>query len=199
MAQFHELTIGRISKLTKNSVKVEFDIPSALKDNFKFDAGQYLTLKTQINGEEVRRDYSICSSIKEKQLSVGIKAVEGGKFSVFANTALNSGDVLKVSEPNGRFIFKPNSEKTRTICGFAAGSGITPILGIAKTVLEEEPFSNFILVYGNKTEEEAMFNDEILELKNTYGNRIHIHFIYSQERNDNALFGRIDKSIVNPS
>lgn len=197
MSQFHDLTIKHISQVTDQSVAISFDIPSDLKSNFVFKAGQYLTLKTDINGESVRRDYSICSSINSGALTVGIKAVEGGTFSVHANKNLKEGDTISVAEPQGRFVFESNSEKTRTIAAFAAGSGITPILSIAKTLLEEEPFSNFILVYGNKSATDTMFKNDLDALSSQYGNRFHLHNIYSQTRENEALFGRIDKSIVN--
>ena len=197
MAQFHSLTIKSIDKVTDKSVAISFDIPSHLKEVFQFKAGQYITLKSTINGEDVRRDYSICSSVTSGDITVGVKAVENGTFSVFANTSLKAGDRIEVAEPNGRFIFEANAAKTRTIAGFAAGSGITPILSIAKTLLEDEPFSNFILVYGNKSLNDAMFMSELVSLKNTYGNRFHLHCTYSQTQEDDALFGRIDKSTVN--
>ncbi|WP_422106687.1 2Fe-2S iron-sulfur cluster-binding protein [Winogradskyella sp.] len=197
MSQFHELTIKSIDQVTDKSVAITFDIPEQLKANFSFKAGQYITLKTAINGEDIRRDYSICSSPNSGDITVGVKAVEGGTFSVFANEKLQAGHTLEVAEPNGRFTLEANKARTRTIAAFAAGSGITPILSIAKTLLEVEPFSNFILVYGNKTLADAMFIKELFELKDTYGNRFHIHFIYSQTQEDNALFGRIEKSTVN--
>jgi ring-1,2-phenylacetyl-CoA epoxidase subunit PaaE len=197
MSKFHNLVIKKVQRLTDKSVVLSFEIPAELSDLFQFEAGQYITLKTSINGEEVRRDYSICASPNSGELSVAVKSVEGGTFSFYANNALKAGDPIEVAPPNGRFIFKANPEKTRTIAAFAAGSGITPILSIAKTLLEDEPYSNFILVYGNKTPEDTMFSEELLELKNIYGNRIHIHFIYSQSNEPDALFGRIDKSTVN--
>ncbi|WP_369999049.1 2Fe-2S iron-sulfur cluster-binding protein [Winogradskyella sp.] len=197
MAQFHSLTIKSIEKVTEQSVSITFDIPENLKDNFSFKAGQYITLKTSIDGEEVRRDYSICSSVNSGEVTVAVKAVEGGTFSIYANEKLKAGDTIYVAEPNGRFILDANKAKTRTIAAFAAGSGITPILSIAKTLLEEEPFSNFILLYGNKSLEEAMFFDQIVELQAFYGNRFHAHFIYSQTREENAMFGRIEKGTVN--
>lgn len=197
MAHFHELTIDSIEQVTPQSVAISFNIPEALAPNFKFEAGQYLTLKTTIDGESIRRDYSICSSKNSGALTVGIKAVEGGKFSIHANKVLKSGQTIEVAEPSGRFIFEPNANHTRTVAAFAAGSGITPILSIAKTLLEEEPFSNFILVYGNKTLEDSMFTAVLNTLKSTYGNRFHLHHIFSQSATDNALFGRIDKSVVN--
>lgn len=197
MSQFHPLKIKSIEKVTDKSVAISFDVPSSLSEKFRFEAGQYITLKTEINGEEVRRDYSICSSKNSGELTVAVKAVENGTFSVYANEKLSTGDLIDVAEPNGRFVFEANNAKTRTIAAFAAGSGITPILSIAKTLLEDEPFSNFILVYGNRSTKEAMFNNDLMELKSTYGNRFHVHFIYSQSQEVDALFGRIEKSTVN--
>ena len=197
MSQFHTLSIKSIEKITNAAVAISFVIPEQLKDNFKFKAGQYVTLKTTIGDEEIRRDYSICSSVSSGDLTVAVKAVEGGTFSVFANETLKPGDTIDVAEPNGRFIFEPNEAKTRTVAAFAAGSGITPILSIAKTLLEDEPYSNFILMYGNKSLEDAMFFEQLVELQAFYGNRFHAHFIYSQTREENAMFGRIEKSTVN--
>jgi len=197
MAQFHELTISSIKQLTAQSVTINFEVPSDLASNYRFEAGQYLTLKTEVNGDSVRRDYSICSSKGSGNLTVGIKSVEGGTFSVYANNHLNPGDKIEVAEPQGRFIFQPHEDKTRTIAAFAAGSGITPVLSIASTLLEQEPFSNFILVYGNRSVSDTMFLEELNKLKDMYGNRFHIHHIYSQVRENDSLFGRIDKSIVN--
>ncbi|NRD18511.1 ferredoxin--NADP reductase [Winogradskyella eckloniae] len=197
MSQFHSLTIQSVDKVTDNSVAITFDIPDTLKDTFSFKAGQYITLKTTINGEDIRRDYSICASQNSGNVTVAVKAVENGTFSNYANTILKAGDILEVAEPNGRFVFEANAAKTRTIAAFAAGSGITPVLSIAKTLLEEEPFSNFILVYGNKTLTDAMFIDQLLQMKQQYDNRFHAHFIYSQAQEEDALFGRIEKSTVN--
>ena len=197
MSQFHTLNIISVQQVTTQSVAISFEIPDNLKSVYRFNAGQYVTLKTTINGEEVRRDYSICASRNSGDLTVAVKAVEGGTFSVYANSNLKAGDSIEVSAPNGRFVFEPNKDRTRTIVAFAAGSGITPILSIAKTLLEEEPFSNFILVYGNKSSEDTMFFKELVELQAFYGNRFHVHFIYSQSHEADALFGRIEKSTVN--
>lgn len=197
MSHFHTLNIKSVEKVTEQSVAISFEIPENLKSNFSFNAGQYVTLKTEINGEEIRRDYSICASKNSGDLTVSVKAVKGGTFSIYANTDLKAGDTLEVAEPNGRFVFEANEAKTRTIAAFAAGSGITPILSIAKTLLEDEPFSNFILVYGNKTPENTMFFKDIVNLQKVYGNRIHVHFIYSQTNEEDAIFGRIEKSTVN--
>lgn len=197
MSQFHKLNIQNINKETDSCVTISFNVPEELKDVFTFKAGQYITLKTVINGKEIRRDYSLCSSPKSDELKVAVKEVEGGIFSVYANNQLRENDVLDVAPPNGRFIFEPNNTKKRTITAFAAGSGITPIMSIAKTILEEEPNSTFVLVYGNKTPEDTIFYNEILELQLKYQNRFIVQFVFSQSDEDNALFGRIDKSTVN--
>jgi ring-1,2-phenylacetyl-CoA epoxidase subunit PaaE len=197
MSQFHKLNIKDIKKETDNAVSVLLDVPESLKDTFRFKAGQYITFKMTLNGNEIRRDYSICTSPKSGELKVAIKAVDGGLFSIYANTKLNIGDSIDVAPPNGRFIFEPQSKTSRTIAAFAAGSGITPILGIAKTVLEEESQSNFILTYGNKTPNDAIFLNEILQLQQSYPERFYLQLVYSQSDVDESLFGRIDKSTVN--
>lgn len=197
MSQFHTLSIKHIIQETNKAISIVFNVPENLKDTFTFKAGQYLTLKTNINGEAIRRDYSICSSVTSGDLKVAVKEVENGTFSVYANNMLKVGDTLEVAAPNGRFMFEANASKTRTIAAFAAGSGITPVLSIIKTLLEGEPFSNVILIYGNKSLNEAMFAQELLALQTTYGNRIHVHFMFSQTQEQDALFGRIEKSTVN--
>lgn len=197
MSKYQTLKIAAIERLTNAAVKIAFEVPSNLKETLTFKAGQYLSLKTNVNNQEIRRDYSICSSVGSGELSIAVKAIENGTFSNYANQELKVGDVIDVMPPQGRFIFEPHPEKTRTLAAFAAGSGITPILSIAKTLLEEEPFSNFILVFGNKTPEETMFFEQLQNLKSQYGNRLHIQYVYSSARADNALFGRIEKSTVN--
>ena len=197
MSQFHTLTIKNINKETDSCVTVSFEIPPALKGAFTFKAGQYITLKTDINEKEIRRDYSLCNSPSSDEFKVAIKEVEGGTFSKYANTVLKIGDVLEVAIPNGRFVFEPNNLSSRTIAAFAAGSGITPIMSIAKTILENEPQSNFILVYGNKTPKDTIFYNEIQALQTKYQNRFDVQFVFSQTDEDIALFGRIEKSTVN--
>ena len=197
MAQFHKLSINKIHRETSKSITIGFDIPENLIPNFKFKAGQYITLKTEINGKELRRDYSLCSSPKSGNLTIAVKAVENGTFSKYANNELKEGDVLEVAEPQGRFTFDPNNTASRTIVAFAAGSGITPVLSIVKTVLEEEPNSNFVLVYGNKSTKDTIFLDELLNLQSKYNERLTIQFVFSQTQELDALFGRIEKSTVN--
>jgi ring-1,2-phenylacetyl-CoA epoxidase subunit PaaE len=197
MAQFHELTIKNILKVTDKSVSISFDVPEHLKNIFSFKSGQYITLKTLIKGNEVRRDYSICSSPKSGELTVAVKEVNEGTFSSYANNQLKEGDILEVAPPKGRFVFEPNDKKTKNIAAFAAGSGITPVLSIIKCALEEEVHSKVILVYGNKTTKDTMFLNELLELQHQYKDRFTIKFVFSQAQEENALFGRIEKSTVN--
>lgn len=196
MSDFYSLTVDKINRLTPNSVAVSFIIPKELENEFAFEAGQYITIKHNLDHEEVRRSYSISSSPKDKHITIGIKEVPEGRFSSYANNSLQEGDQLLVMPPEGRFIYK-TSNKRENICAFAAGSGITPIMSIARTVLEAHPENTFVLVYGNQNKSETMFYNEILELANTYKDRFIVQFIYSRAREGDALFGRIDTSIAN--
>ena len=196
MAQFNTLNIQSVTRETAKAVTISFNVPNELKADYAFTAGQYITLKTNINGEDIRRDYSICASPNSGELKVAVKAVENGIFSNYANTQLEAGNTLEVSAPQGRFKFEPDANKTRHIAAFVAGSGITPVLSIAKSVLEDEPNSEFVLVYGNKNVAETMFLNQLLELHHTYKDRFHIQFLYSQSEEENAIFGRIEESTV---
>ena len=197
MSQFHKLSVKEVKQITPNAVTISFEIPENLKSEFQFVAGQYITIKKEIDGKELRRDYSICSAPNSGEIKVGVKKVEGGSFSNYANTQLKAGDILDVHTPNGRFTLKPDSSKSRNVAAFVAGSGITPVMSIMQAVLENEPNSNFVLVYGNKSVGETMFNDEILQLISKYENRLMVYFIYSKEQEGNSLFGRIERSTVN--
>lgn len=197
MSSFHKLSVKNIKRETDKAISISFNVPENLKDTFTFKAGQYITLKTEINGNEVRRDYSLCVSPKSSELKVAIKEVKDGTFSAYANNTLKVGDTIEVAPPKGRFIFEPNDSKTKNIALFAAGSGITPVLSIIKCALEEEVHSKVILVYGNKTTKDTMFFNELLELQKTYKDRFSIQFVFSQQDEDNSIFGRIEKSTVN--
>ena len=197
MSSFHKLSVKNIKRETDNAISLSFNIPENLKDTFTFKAGQYITLKIEIEGNEVRRDYSLCVSPKSGELKVAIKEVNEGTFSAYANNTLKVGDTIEVAPPKGRFIFEPNDSKTKNIALFAAGSGITPILSIIKCALEEEVYSKVILVYGNKTPKDTMFLNELLELQHAYKDRFSIQFVFSQQDEDDAIFGRIEKSTVN--
>ena len=196
MAQFHSLTVKHIKPLTPSSVAITFEIPKDLLQTFDFIPGQYITIKKEIKGEELRRAYSISSSPKSDSFTIGVKKVDKGGFSDYANTKLSSGDVLEVMPPEGRFVFSPNPNP-KNIIAFAAGSGITPIMSIAKSVLAGNPTNKFVLVYGNKSTEETMFYTDLMKLQLEYSNRFFIYFTNSQTREQDSLFGRIDVSTVN--
>lgn len=193
---FYSLAVKEVSKLTPNSVAITFTIPDDLLGEFRFSAGQYITIKHVINNVEVRRAYSISSSPEEKDITIGVKKVENGTFSVYANTDIKVGDVLEIMAPEGRFVYNPTNEQDN-VCAFAAGSGITPIMSIAKTVLRNNPKSTFLLVYGNKNQEETMFYEEIIRMSNEFKERFSIQFITSRAKEDDCLFGRIDTSNIN--
>lgn len=196
MSAFHQLPVKEIQRSTPNSVIVSLDIPETLKETFRFTAGQYITIKKEMKGKELRRSYSICSTPESGVLEVGIKKTNDGTFSRFANDELREGDLLEVHPPEGRFVFTPEKGSMRNIIAFAAGSGITPVMSIMKTVLEEEPGSRFVLVYGNKSAEETMFYKEIMTLKEKHPDRFSLHFIFSRTQEENSLFGRIERATI---
>jgi ring-1,2-phenylacetyl-CoA epoxidase subunit PaaE len=195
MSTFHKVIIKEIQQETANAVSVLFNIPKEVQSEFNFTAGQYITLQKEINGEEVRRAYSICSTPKSGDIRVAIKAVENGTFSTFATSNLKVGDEIEIAAPEGRFLLNP--EVNKNYIGFAAGSGITPILSMVKTVLEKEPTANFTLVYGNKSILDTMFYSELNTLKESFSNRLKLHFIFSRENVKNELRGRIDGNVTN--
>ncbi|SHI66565.1 ring-1,2-phenylacetyl-CoA epoxidase subunit PaaE [Mesonia phycicola] len=198
MKNFHSLSIKEIIRETPKAVSIVFDVPNDLKPVFKFTAGQYITIKKELNGEELRRSYSLCSTPQSEELKVTVKEVEGGRFSAFANNQLQVGESLDVFPPEGKFVFEANPSKTHhTYAAFAAGSGITPIMSIIKTALTNDEHSKFVLVYGNRTPEETIFFKELLELQATYANRFFVEFVYSRAKDENSFFGRIEKSTVN--
>ncbi|WP_422861851.1 2Fe-2S iron-sulfur cluster-binding protein [Flagellimonas sp. W118] len=196
MSDFHALKIATVDALTANAVALTFEIPDVLKNNFVFTAGQYITLKHQINGQEVRRAYSISSAPSSGKITVGIKKIPDGTFSVYANESLKAGDEIQVMQPEGRFVFEQDT-KAKNIAAFAAGSGITPIMSIAQTVLESHADSTFVLVFGNQSPSETMYLQVIQELQRKYTDRFFTQHIYSRSQEEGALFGRIESSTVN--
>lgn len=196
MADFFPLTIKHIKSLTPSSVAITFDVPKELLQTFAFTPGQYITIKKEIKGKELRRAYSISSSPKTNSITIGVKKVDKGGFSDYANTHLKIGDVLDVMPPQGRFVYKP-SVASENIVAFAAGSGITPIMSIVKMVLDSNPKNIFVLLYGNKSYQETMFYTDLVKLQLDYTNRFFIYFTNSQSKENNSLFGRIDISTVN--
>lgn len=200
MTSFYPLTVSQVENLTIQSVAISFEIPAHLQSDFTFQAGQYITIKHKIHGKEVRRAYSISSapavSGPQASITVGIKEVAGGAFSPYANRYIQKGDVLEIMPPQGRFLYAPTSAPVH-ILGVAAGSGITPILSIAKSVLASGSKHTFTLIYGNKSPQDVMFSSEVETLKAAYPNQLKIQWVYSQAKEENSLFGRIDTAAIN--
>ncbi|WP_449234174.1 1,2-phenylacetyl-CoA epoxidase subunit PaaE [Azospirillum doebereinerae] len=194
---FHPLTIRECRRETADTVSILFDVPPDLAERYRFLQGQHLTLRTAIGGEEVRRSYSICSGVDEGELRVAVKRVEGGLFSTHANQALAPGAVVDVMTPMGRFHTPLDPAAAKTYAAFAAGSGITPILSILKSVLVREPLSRFLLVYGNRSVSSIIFREELEDLKNRYMGRLSVHHVLSREPEEAGLLsGRIGAALV---
>jgi ring-1,2-phenylacetyl-CoA epoxidase subunit PaaE len=192
---FHELTVKRVNPEAAGSVAITFDIPPESRQIFNFQCGQFLTLRANVNGEQLRRNYSVSSPrsrlAKLGELEIGIRPVEGGLFSNWAATSLKVGDTISVMPPDGRFTVRKQRAIHRV--GFAAGSGITPILSIAATTLEEQPESKFTLVYGNRRMSSVMFNETLQDMKDRYPDRLTlIHILSRQAQEVDLLQGRID-------
>jgi ring-1,2-phenylacetyl-CoA epoxidase subunit PaaE len=197
MSKFYKLRIKEIKKETQNAVSIVFDIPTNLQNEFNFTAGQYINIKKELSGEKLRRAYSICSAPNSEELRIAIKAVDNGNFSTFACTILNENDILEVSKPEGKFTLETSSTNKNNYLGIAAGSGITPVMAMIKATLTQEPNSTFTLIYGNKTNVDTIFKTEIDALLNQFPNTFNVQFVYSREEQENALFGRIEKEIIN--
>ncbi len=196
MSKFYILSVKNIERETHNSVSITFQIPHSLQEVFSFIPGQYVTIQTVLNEEQIRRDYSICSSKSSGEIKIGVKAVENGTFSQYATTKLQVGDELEVAAPQGRFQLVPQKDNAKNYMAFAAGSGITPVLSLLASSLEIEPQSSFVLVYGNKTRKDAMFKSIIDAYAERYKGRFFIHYVFSQSANDGDMVGRIDATSV---
>ncbi len=193
--KFNTLTIKEVRQETEDCVSVAFQIPDDLCTDYQFIQGQYLTLRETIDGEDVRRSYSICSGVTESDLRVAIKKVYEGKFSTYANEKLKAGTKMEVMTPTGKFYTSLDPAQAKNYVLFAAGSGITPMLSIMKSVLSIEPESTISLFYGNKTTDSVIFKEEIEALKNKNLSRLKVHYIMSREVLQSDLFcGRIDKA-----
>ena len=191
--KFYPLQVKDVRPETADCVSVSLEVPAELAETFRFAPGQYLTFRRHFGDAEVRRSYSICSSPSDGELRVAIKKVEEGKFSTYAHSELKAGEVLEVMPPMGKFTPHPNDKQHKEYIAFAAGSGITPIMSIMKTVLEEEPNSSFTLIYGNRGKHSIIFREAIEALKNKYMLRLRIYHVLSREYMDIPLFsGRID-------
>jgi ring-1,2-phenylacetyl-CoA epoxidase subunit PaaE len=189
---FRSLTIADVRRETPEAISIRFAVPDDIREDFAFISGQYLTLRTELDGAEVRRSYSICSGMDDGELRVAVKRLDGGLFSSFANAQLKAGDTIDVMPPDGRFGLAPDAAAERTYIGFAAGSGITPVFSIIKSVLTREPRSHFVLFYGNRSSATIMFKDELDDLKDRFVDRLSVHHILSREMQDvDVLHGRL--------
>ncbi|HYD22270.1 MAG TPA: 1,2-phenylacetyl-CoA epoxidase subunit PaaE [Flavipsychrobacter sp.] len=193
MIHFHPLKVQKVQKETEDCVSITFDVPQELEEAFTYKQGQTLTFKKVLNGEELRRNYSICSSPFDNTLRVAVKKVEGGAFSTWANESLKAGDVLEVMPPTGKFYTELNPLQKKNYVSFTAGSGITPILSIIKTTLLTETQSTFTLVYGNRTKNSIIFKEELEAIKDKFIDRFRVYHVLSREKTDAPLNnGRID-------
>src|ERR1700761_8066955 len=191
--RFHRLAVNDLRRETADAVSMTFTIPSELANDYTFAPGQYLTLRTTMDGEEVRRSYSICSGPDDGELRIAVKKVDGCAFSSWAADELKSGDELDVMTPTGRFGIATAPDEARTYVGFAAGSGITPLLSIVKGVLAREPNSRFFLFYGNRSPDGVMFREALEELKDSFLERLSVfHVISGEEQDLPILHGRLD-------
>ncbi len=181
---FHPLRVRKIEPDTQEAVVVSFEVPPDLREVFGFTQGQYLTLRADIDGQDLRRSYSICAGVDDGELRVGVRKVRGGAFSNWINEHLKPGDSIKVMAPQGRFFVPLEPNVARHHVGIAGGSGITPILSIMKTVLAREPQSRFTLIYGNRALRSTMFKEEIEDLKNRYMTRLVLQHVFSDEHTD---------------
>ncbi len=184
---FHPLRVRAVEPDTAEAVVVSFDVPAHLRELFSFTQGQYLTLRSEVDGQDLRRSYSICAGVDDGDLRVGVRKVRGGIFSNWINAELRAGDTLSVMAPQGRFFVPLDPALKRHHVGIAGGSGITPILSTMKTVLAREPLSRFTLVYGNRLLKSTMFKEEIEDLKNRYMTRLVLQHVFSDEHTDAPL------------
>ena len=192
MRTFHPLTITEVRPETRDSIRVRLAVPPALAEEYGFLPGQHLPFEIQLDGKKIRRTYSICSALGEP-LEIGIRVQPGGQFSEYAAANLKAGDSINAMPPSGQFRVELDPDNAKDYVGFAAGSGITPILSMIKSILATEPNSRFILFYGNRTQATTMFIDDLYALKNQYMDRLQLNFVFSREEQEFApMAGRLD-------
>ncbi|MDQ4006650.1 MAG: phenylacetate-CoA oxygenase/reductase subunit PaaK [Actinomycetota bacterium] len=192
-AVFHPLAVADVEPLTDDAVAVTFDVPPDLVEQYRFVQGQHLTVRTELAGDDVRRNYSICAPVSSGRLRIAVKRLDGGAFSAYALEHLKPGDTLEVMTPTGRFFTELDPTNARHYCCIAAGSGITPVLSIVTSTLEAEPHSRVTLLYANRTSRSVMFLEELEDLKDRYRDRFHLVHVLSREPQDVEMFsGRLD-------
>src|SRR3954469_1568513 len=185
---FHSLEIAEIVPETAEASSIRFSVPEALREAFRFRPGQHLTLRAELGGEEVRRNYSLCVAPEEGELTVTVKRIAGGLFSNWANDALKPGDRLDVMEPHGSFTWDFRADAANHYVAFAGGSGITPVMSLIRTAMIEEPGSRFTLFYGNRDSQSVIFLEALARLKNRHMGRLEIHHFLAEESEDIELF-----------
>lgn len=191
--EFFPLTVSQVEPLTDDAVAITFDVPDEAAERFRYLPGQHVTIRAFIDGEDVRRTYSVCANANTGELRVGVKRIPGGRFSTYATTLLDPGVVLDVMPPMGEFTIEPDSRRRRHYAAVAAGSGITPVLSMISTVLETEPNSRFTLVFGNRESRSVMFLEDLQGLKDRYPDRFNLIHVLSREPSLIPLFsGRVD-------
>ncbi len=191
--RFHTLTIKDVRPETADAVSVSFDVQPDLAEAYRFSAGQYLTLRLPVEGTDLRRSYSICAGEDDGELRVAIKRIEGGRFSTFANESLKPGMAIEVMSPSGRFTVPDRGPGPKTFVAIAAGSGITPIIAMVRTLLNRDPQTDFVLIYGNRTSQTILFRTELEDLKDRFPARFSVHHVLSREVQDIPLLaGRLD-------
>jgi len=195
MSKFHPLRVAKVERETRDAIAVTFAVPAALREQFRYLQGQHLTLRVDLDGQDVRRSYSICTAAQDALLRIAVKRNPGGLFSNWANDSLKVGDTLDVMPPMGHFNVRLDPLHRSHYLGFAAGSGITPLLSIVKTTLAAEPNSRFTLFYGNRASGTVMFKEELAALKDAYIDRFSLVHVLSREAQDiELLHGRIDRA-----
>jgi ring-1,2-phenylacetyl-CoA epoxidase subunit PaaE len=193
MSKFHPLTIARVDRETRDAVAITFAVPDELAGLYRYEPGQHVTVRAELDGTDVRRSYSICSAPQDGTLRIAVKRCAGGRFSTWANERLKAGDTLEVMPPVGHFGVAADPQAARHHVAFAAGSGITPVLSIVKSTLADEPRSHFTLFYGNRASASVMFREELAALKDVHLSRFNLVHVLSREAQDiDCLHGRID-------
>ncbi|MBL4585658.1 MAG: 2Fe-2S iron-sulfur cluster binding domain-containing protein [Flavobacteriales bacterium] len=197
MATFHPLEVVDIKRETVEAVSILLKIPEELAEEFDFIPGQFVTIQQEIKGETIKRSYSISSSPSEGELRMGVKEIEDGRFSTFANRVLKVGDILETTAPRGKFVVNCDPENEMHYVSFCAGSGVTPIVSMMKHVMETEPKSKFTVFYGNRYTSTIIYVDEITALKNRFMDRLEVHYVMSKEEIGARMFrGRIDEAKI---